>query len=59
MVRIYDVAGASHGRASASTCQLPPGQLDFAPVMRATLLNLDRWVREGTEPQPSILMPRQ
>lgn len=57
MVRVYDVAGASHGRATTSTCQMPPGRLDFFPVMRATLLNLDRWVRDGTEPPPSRLMP--
>lgn len=57
MVRLYDVAGASHGRASKSTCQMPPGQLDFFPVMRATLLNLDRWVKDGVEPPPSRLMP--
>ena len=57
MVRIYDVAGASHGRATASTCQMPLGRLDFFPVMRATLLNLDRWVREEVEPPPTTLMP--
>jgi hypothetical protein len=57
MVRIYDVAGASHGRATTSTCQRPPGRLDFFPVMRATLLNLDRWVREETDPPPTTLMP--
>lgn len=56
-VRIYDVAGASHGRALKSSCAFPPGRLDFFPVMRATLLNLDRWVRDGTEPPPSRLMP--
>ena len=57
MVRLYDVAGASHGRATEMTCQMPPGRLDFFPVMRATLLNLDRWVKDGTEPPPSRLMP--
>lgn len=57
MVRIYDVAGGSHGRAVKSTCEFPPGRLDFFPVMRATLLNLDRWVRDGTEPPPNRLMP--
>jgi len=57
MVRIYDVAGASHGRTTATTCQLPPGRLDFFPMMRATLLNLDHWVREEIEPPPSTLMP--
>ncbi len=57
MVREYDVAGASHGRATTSTCQMPPGRLDFFPVMRATLLNLDRWVREEADPPPSKFMP--
>ena len=56
-VRLYDVPGASHGRATKSTCEMPPGQLDFFPIMRATLLNLDRWVRDGIEPPPSRLMP--
>lgn len=56
-MRQYDVAGASHGRSNASTCQMPPGRLDFFPVMRATLLNLDRWVRDSIEPPPSRLMP--
>ena len=56
-VRQYDVAGASHGRATTSTCQMPPGRLDFFPVMRATLLNLDAWVRMSIDPPPSRLMP--
>lgn len=56
-VRQYDVAGASHGRATTSTCQMPPGRLDFFPVMRATLLNLDGWVRDSIDPPPSRLMP--
>ena len=28
MVRLYDVAGASHGRATTSTCELAPGSVD-------------------------------
>lgn len=56
-VRLYDVAGASHSRNAEATCQLPPGQLDFFPVLRATLLNLDAWVRDGTAPPDSRLMP--
>ncbi|MSQ73142.1 MAG: hypothetical protein EXR27_17935 [Betaproteobacteria bacterium] len=56
-VRIYDVAGASHGRAVESTCEFPPGCLDYFPVMRATLLNLDAWVKDGIEPPPNRLMP--
>ena len=57
MVRLYDVAGASHGRATAATCEMAPGRLDAFPVMRATLLNLDRWVKDGVEPPASRLMP--
>ncbi|MBS0336712.1 MAG: hypothetical protein JSS40_07860 [Proteobacteria bacterium] len=56
-VRLYDVAGASHGRATKSSCEFPPGRLDFFPVMRATLLNLDRWVRDGIDPPATRLMP--
>ncbi len=56
-VRIYDIAGASHGRAAEQKCQFVPGQLDFFPVMRATLVNLDRWVRDGAAPPASRLMP--
>lgn len=58
-VRIYDIAGASHGRAAEQKCDHPPGQLDFFPVMRATLVNLDSWVRQGSAPPPSRLMPLQ
>ncbi len=56
-VRIYDLAGASHSRAIESTCTLPPGRLDFFPVLRQTLLNLDAWAKDATEPPPSRLMP--
>ncbi len=44
-VRMYDIAGASHATVvKAEGCNLPPGQLDWAPVTRATLLRLDRWI---------------
>ena len=56
-IRLYDVAGGSHGRADKQTCDFPPGRLDFFPVMRATLLNLDAWVRGAAEPPASRLMP--
>ena len=56
-VRLYDVAGASHSRAVRQTCQQPPARLDITPVLRATLLNLDAWVKSGVEPPPSRLMP--
>ena len=56
-VRIYDIAGASHGRASEKTCEQLPGQLDFFPVMRSTLLHLHQWVSDNTKPPESRLMP--
>ena len=57
-VRMYDVAGASHVTvADAPDCRLPPGRLDWAPVARATLLRLDRWVGMNVAPPPTTLMP--
>lgn len=56
-VRIYDIAGASHGRAVEKTCEQLPGRLDFFPVLRTSLLHLDRWVAKGKEPPASRLMP--
>jgi alpha/beta hydrolase family protein len=57
-VRMYDVAGASHVNVPAAPdCKLPPGKLDWAPVSRATLLHLDRWVTSNAEPPPTRLMP--
>lgn len=58
MVRMYDVAGASHVTvAEAPGCRLAPGRLDWAPVARATLLRLDRWVGMNVPPPPTTLMP--
>lgn len=57
-VRIYDIAGASHVLINgAGQCNYPYAILDWRPVMRATLLALDRWVSAGTPPPPSELMP--
>ena len=55
-VRIYDVAGASHGR-GAQGCELPIGELDWSPVMRAVLIALDQWVSNNRPPPPNALMP--
>jgi hypothetical protein len=55
-VRMYDVAGASHGR-SATGCEMPVGQLDWSPVMRAALVTLDQWVGNNRTPPPNSLMP--
>ena len=59
-VRMYDVAGASHVTVDkAAGCDLPPGRLDWAPVARATLLRLDRWVAFNDDPPATRLMPLQ
>jgi hypothetical protein len=56
-VRVYDVAGASHTFISGSgQCKFPFAILDWHPVMRATLVALDRWVSANTPPPPSQLM---
>ena len=59
-VRMYDVAGASHSlntKATDANCSLPLAKLDYRPVMRSSLANLDAWVARGTEPPPTTLMP--
>jgi len=63
---IYHLAGTRHGPGSLPlTDAVSDGfrqqhwqnTIDYRPVQRAILLNLDRWVRESIEPPPS-LMPR-
>lgn len=57
-VRMYDVAGASHVTVLKSDgCTLPTNRLDWAPVARATLLRLDRWVANDQPPPATRLMP--
>ncbi|HTR88351.1 MAG TPA: alpha/beta hydrolase domain-containing protein [Reyranella sp.] len=57
-VRMYDIAGASHVvLPRAPECKLPLARLDWAPVSRATLVALDRWVGANVEPPASRLMP--
>lgn len=57
-VRMYDVAGASHARiAGKSQCSLPYARLDWNPVLRATLVMLQRWTAENIQPPATELMP--
>jgi hypothetical protein len=57
-VRMYDVAGASHALVTGpSQCKYSYAILDWHPVMRSTLLALDRWVSASTPPPPSEFMP--
>ncbi|MBI3865704.1 MAG: hypothetical protein HY290_27845 [Planctomycetia bacterium] len=55
-VRIYFVTGGQHGVASSSDrgiYQNPVNILDHRPVLRALLVQLDRWVTSGSEPPAS------
>lgn len=58
-VRIYTIGGARHGAGTGiptegHSGQLPPNPTDYRPIIRAILVALDRWVREGVEPPPSV-----
>jgi len=57
MVRIYDLAGASHVVLRKADCELPPERLDWSPISRVTLLHLLAWVVKGLVPPASRLMP--
>jgi hypothetical protein len=65
-VRVYLFAGCQHGPGT-----LPPGRIsamapwvrpanplntvDYTPLLRAALVNLERWVIDGIEPPPSAV----
>ncbi|HEY7365134.1 MAG TPA: alpha/beta hydrolase domain-containing protein [Methylomirabilota bacterium] len=67
--RVYHFAGTEHGLGVWPPSDTPPpaadpgapleraqhlrSVIDYAPLLRACLVNLDRWVSEGTEPPPS------
>jgi hypothetical protein len=62
-VRIYHMAGTQHGpgnllltdsgAADDSRGQQRPNSVDYRPLLRAALVNLDRWVALGETPPPS------
>jgi hypothetical protein len=64
-VRIYLHAGAQHTPGSIPPVVADPntgargrhllGVVDYSPLLRSALVNLDRWVSEGTEPPPSAV----
>src|SRR5260370_11486428 len=59
-VRIYFITGGQHGVSSSperGIYQNPVNVLDHRPVLRALLVQLDRWVTSGTEP-PASRIPR-
>ena len=61
--RSYHFAGTQHGAGSVpqssdtgpdgSKGRYPFNVVDYSPLLRAALINLDRWVAEGVEPPPS------
>ena len=63
-VRIYHFAGTQHGpgnllltdtgAADDSRGQQWPNSVDYRPLLRAALVNLDRWVTEGQAPPPHL-----
>jgi len=56
-VRVYHFAGTQHSSAATmppGVCSLPANlDIDPRPVLRALLLALDRWVKNGTQPPAS------
>jgi hypothetical protein len=61
-VRVYFLAGSQHIAGTLELTDTDPSgfrtgnlinPLDYTPVMRAMLLNLDCWVHDGVEPPPS------
>jgi hypothetical protein len=65
--RIYHFAGTQHGAGTlppatgsgpdGSTGRYPYNVVDYRPLLRAALINLDRWVSDGVEP-PLSCHPR-
>ncbi len=62
-VRIYHFAGTQHASGIYPPTDVTPGDgfraqqrfncIDYTPLLRAALVNLDRWVTSGTEPPDS------
>jgi hypothetical protein len=61
-VRIYSFGGTNHGSGggvpgSKGNGQLPSSPADYRPLMRALVVALDAWVKDGTLP-PASVYPR-
>jgi hypothetical protein len=63
-VRIYSIAGIEHNTTFdqevpelLAECQQMTNPLYNGPIFRALLVNMDRWVSNGTEP-PASIVPR-
>lgn len=58
-VRIYSFGGTQHGAGSGFPGSIGSGQLisnpaDYTPLMRALVVALNAWVKDGKEPPPSV-----
>jgi len=63
--RVYLLAGTQHTPGSLPPPDADPNTggrglhrfsvVDYAPLLRAALVNLDRWVKDGVEPPPSAV----
>lgn len=63
--RVYHFAGTQHGLGTLPLADTnandgsrgahPFNVVDYAPLLRAALLNLDRWASDGTEPPPNCV----
>ncbi len=60
-VRIYHFAGTQHpgaeGGGMPGVCANPSNRTDYRPFLRAALVNLDRWVKDGVA-APASRYPR-
>ena len=56
-VRAYDIAGGSHALIPGKgDCKHAYAVLDWHPVLRATLLMLNKWILSEEAPPPNVLM---
>jgi hypothetical protein len=55
-VRIWDIAGASHGIIYKEDCDMPRANVDWHPLLRAALTRLTKWVRTGEAPPETRLL---
>ncbi len=58
-VRLYTFGGTQHGPGSGTPGpkgggKLPSNPADYRPFLRGLLVALDAWVKDGTEPPPSV-----
>lgn len=63
-VRVYHFAGTQHTPGALPPPDTDPNTgsrglqrfnvVDYAPLLRAALVNLDRWMSDGVEPPPSV-----